>query len=124
MATFYRSSSQTVSGQISAHHKINQFIRQYARSNRGVLLWDVAALMTDPTTGTVSTTYTRTEGDGSRVHPNNAGAQLMGRSLAELLARTTSPSSPLIAGPDDPYNLVTNGLFNGSVPTGWGNSDG
>lgn len=122
--TFYRSSTQTSAEQAAAQAKINAFIRKYCRENPDVILWDVAPLMTVPLTSTARTDYCMLEVGGSYVHPNHAGAQAMGASLAALLAPITRPLSPLIATNDDPFNLISNGLFHGSVPSGWGSSNG
>lgn len=122
--TFYRSSSQTTAPKAAAQAKINAFIRKFCRENPDAILWDVASVMTAAGTSTARTDYCVQEVDLSYVHPNHAGAQAMGASLATLLAPVSRPLSPLITTSDDPYNLVTNGLFNGSTPTSWGSSNG
>lgn len=115
----YLQPAQSAAAQIAANAKVNAFIRKYAREHPNVILWDAAALLIDPDTGFIRASYTI---DGT--HPNKWGSMILGRSLAATLEPVTRPLSPLITTSNDPYNLVPNGLFLGSIPTGWGATNG
>jgi lysophospholipase L1-like esterase len=101
----------------------NLWLRAYAAAE-GIPLLDIAAVMTDPATGTIPTAYNL---DGT--HQNAAGAKALGQQVAALVTRTLpvwSPPLP-VSNTADSQNLLTNALFLNSasgVPTGWLNTLG
>jgi lysophospholipase L1-like esterase len=119
----------TVSGNLNSgviQQRIAQYnlwLRTYAAAE-GIPLLDIAAVMTDPATGTIPTAYNL---DGT--HQNAAGAKALGQQVAALVTRSLpvwSPPLP-VSNTADSQNLLTNALFltnTAGVPTGWLNTLG
>lgn len=85
----------------------------------GLRLIDFYSAMIDPTTGLTNTAYTA---DG--LHPNAAGAQIMGQAAADVLAQGMGAWTPPLAQHQAAHslNLLANALFLNStsgLATGW-----
>lgn len=98
--------------------KINAWLRQWAPA-KGIQLIDINALLVNPADDTIKTEYNY---DGT--HLTEAGYYAAGAKIAAELAPTLPPNlPPLAVSNTDPTNLITNGLFLGTLasnkPTGW-----
>lgn len=114
LATTIPPATAAQAGQETLRLRVNQWMRGYARSHRGVILADIAAAWQDPTlTGfKVVAAYVH---DG--VHPSMLGAAVAARVMADALRpfvpKNRKNAAPAVA----PFNLLTNPHFIGSVGT-------
>ena len=103
----------------SAQNAVQQAARQWMLTNygttAGVTVVDVAALMADPLTGQpLSALYVPTTVEATRVHPSLAGAQVMGRAIAEALPPATYSPRFRGLGSRDHEELLANSRLQGS----------
>jgi len=114
LTTMSRSTMNTTAG-YTYLNTVNQFIKDYARKNPGVILADICSVMTDPATGTPYNTGTFYTSDGT--HPNAIGAQAMGKVIADAL-RPFVPASDVFSSNNlDPLNVMRNACNTGTGGT-------
>lgn len=99
--------------------KVNTWIARHA-AEHGYPMLDFFGALVDPSTNKYDSSLSD---DG--VHPNEAGAEVLGQLAADELAPILTPwSAPLSTANDDPSNLNSNALFEDDgnadgVPDGW-----
>lgn len=99
-------------------HGLNKWIKDYARTTKGVILADLWAVMADPATGGPSTGLTY---DGT--HQSERGANKMGKVVADALS--TIPRSNIWPGSNiDTTNAMRNGMCVGTTGTAGGGVTG
>lgn len=92
-------------------HGLNKWIKDYARSTKGVILADLWEVMADPVTGGPFTGLTY---DGT--HQSERGAHKMGKAVADALA--SIPRSNIWPGSNiDTTNVMRNGMCIGTAGT-------
>lgn len=105
-------------------HQLNAWITWYA-GQEAIPLLDFYSQVVDPATETWKSGL-----NADAIHPNEAGAQVLGQYAATVLAPLYAPWTPNIAKlKTDPTNLLANGLFlnpTSGVAESWtkGNSGG
>jgi lysophospholipase L1-like esterase len=107
--TIPANNTATTTAQKQAMHGANGFIRDYVRSHPGMVLVDWHAATADPSTGLPATS---TSVDGT--HPSCYGAWRLATVMSNALTPLVPPSLSMLGSNSDPYNLLTNGRFQGS----------
>jgi len=114
LTTMSRSTMNTSAG-YAYLSVVNQFIKNYARSNPNVILADICSVITDPVTGVPFNSAPFPTNDGT--HPNAIGAQRMGKVIADAL-RPFIPASDIFSSSNtDPLNLMRNACNTGTGGT-------
>lgn len=96
---------------------VNRWIRDYVRSNSGIILNDMGEAVTDVTTDWRSLATLTVD----RIHPNSPGAAVMGKKFAAVMSPLVSGADLLAAGAGT-ENFLANPYTNGSgitAPTSW-----
>lgn len=98
--------------QEAARLEVNTWLRSAAINNRGVMTLGWASAMTNGLLGPIAGYFQ----DG--LHPNTAGAQVLGLLLADALALQTVLVENLPESADDPANIIANGVMAGATAGG------
>jgi lysophospholipase L1-like esterase len=106
-------STSYTSGRIAVLHQVNDWLRAYQHTTKGVVVVDAWKAMADPGTGFPNTAMVV---DG--VHQSQAGAWRVGRMIADALAPLIPNTPPQLTTPNHPRNAMAASGFsvNGS---GW-----
>lgn len=94
---------------------VNRFIKDYCRSNPGMILCDMGQAIVDPNTNWSPASGYLLDG----LHPNSLGASVMGKALYTVLNPIIPPADLMGMGAS---NLLTNPYFYGTgttISTGW-----
>ncbi|MBH2810181.1 SGNH/GDSL hydrolase family protein [Serratia liquefaciens] len=129
VCTMAAQGNSTSATQRAGEHKLNNWLRAYARKQKLPFI-DLHKATVDPATGDWLPGYNKIDEDGNPdpSHPSETGAKAMGKALSDALEAWTSPVYPTIAEEQIAAGLTNNLLANplfytlngaGDAPDGW-----
>jgi lysophospholipase L1-like esterase len=110
------------SSQRTTRGKVNTWIKQLPSLYSGVVVVDISAYLTNPSSTTYGTYVASLSGDG--VHPNAAGCRQIGLAFYDALNAITQPIKGLVFNQSEgnntlPFNAVSWAGGSSAQPTGW-----